>query len=247
MVIPLGSTSGAPVPTKRPNDSFEDPTVVANRSAPPRPSVPKSGTGMKVFKWIAGIMIMGVLLVVVAAAGVALAVYLAIIDTQQPVTNNPPKRPLVSSTPRLTPTPRRTPKTATPFPVQTDKRPTKRANFVVKANSDWQVSNIWTVGNENFRVVASGRYELEGIRRRVSASGISGHRERRVFKKFKTGALLMRTHYPDGKHSNIQAVSAGQYWQNYPKEEGNLEFMINDNSPESNSGRLKISFEMTDG
>ena len=54
----------------------------------------------------------------------------------------------------------------------------------------------------------------------------------------------MRTHLPNGGHSNIQAVSSGEYWENYEDERGLLEFIVNDNAPERNSGSLRIRFEM---
>ena len=85
---------------------------------------------------------------------------------------------------------------------------------------------------------ARGRIKLDGIKKRVGVKGINGYQNRRVIKKYKTGALLMRTHYPDGRHSNIQPVGAGEFWLNAPDETGKIEFFINDNSPEEGSGRF---------
>jgi len=95
-------------------------------------------------------------------------------------------------------------------------------------------------------VTVSGRYDLDGIRDNVTAKGVSSHRSRRVFSKFRTGALLMRTHYPDGRHSNIQAVTTGRDWENFPDEKGHLEFMVNDKEFEGNYGTLQIKFQKTD-
>lgn len=252
MVVPLDSLSGTEKPTEEIPAASESETVVANRFAAPGAQKPSTSGGKRAIKIFIGIIVAGVLLVTFAAAGVILAVYLSIIDAAP--------RPIVSR--RETPTPTRTPRwivkstpkstpEATPEPsptirIEIDAVATRKTSFEIQTDESWQVSKVRTIGSENFIVTATGNYELDGIKKRVTARGVSGHKERRLFKDFRTGALLMRTHYPDGRHSNIQAVSSGKYWQNYPDEEGNLEFIVNDNDPDENDGDLTIRFEMTD-
>ena len=254
MVVPLDSLSSFEKPSEKVTDSFEDKTVVSNRPSLSSRTTSKTGGGRRTLKIVVGLIVAAVLLITFAAAGVAFAVYLSIINAEprpivsRPKTPRPKKTPrrVVSSTPKRTPT--STPqRKATPL-IETDPdfRPTKRATFKVRSDSEWQLSKIRTVGNENFRVIATGRYELDDIRGSVSARGVSGHKDRRLFKDFRTGALLMRTHFPDGSHSNIQAVSSGRDWQNYPNEKGYLEFIVNDSEPEDNEGNLTIKFEMID-
>ncbi len=251
MVVPLDSINSEIPPTERVTDSYADQTVIANRfvSTTPQPAK-KKGNGTKVFKVLLGIVVGGTLLVIAVIGGVAVAVYLSVVNaTPQPIVSNPrPSRtPFVISTQTATPTPTPTLEiTPTPKSVTIDPavKPTLRAEFDIETSDEWQTSEIQTIGNENFRVTASGNYNLEGVREKVSPKGVAGSRDRRVYKQFRTGALLMRTRYPNGKFSNIQAVSSGEYWQNYPDENGNLEFMINDNEPGDNEGTLKIKFEM---
>ena len=196
------------------------------------------------------------LILVVGAAGIAAAIALSIYNAPQktPIAKRdyptPYPTPAVRNTPRTlipkrTPTPGPTPEKYVTTPVNPIGPASKRGSFTIKANQKWQISKIRTVGSQNFRVVAFGTYKLSGIRNRVSARGVSGHTHRRIFKQYNTGALLMRTHYPDGSHSNIQPVAAGQFWQNYPKERGLLEFIVNDNRMENNSGSLRITFRST--
>ncbi len=249
MVVPLDAIDADIQPTERVTDSYADQTVIANRfAAPPPPSPPKKSGGMKVFKILLGLTVGVTLLVLAVIGGIAVAVYLSITNSEpRPIVRNPTPTPFVISTPTQTPTPKPTPEiTPTPKSVTIDPgtKPTLKADFDIDTGDEWQTSEIQTIGNENFRVVASGNYNLEGVRENVSAKGVAGKRERRIYKQFRTGALLMRTRYPNGKTSNIQAVSTGENWQNYPDEKGNLEFIVNDNSPEDNEGTLRIKFEM---
>lgn len=128
------------------------------------------------------------------------------------------------------------------FPTPTN--PTPSATYNVKNVSGWQLSDIETVPSELFQIKVSGKIDIDGVKDNVTAKGIKGNEERRIIKEFPTGALLMRTHYPDGKHSNIQSVSASQYWENYKDETGKIEFLINDNAPENNDGEFVIDFKM---
>ncbi len=231
------------------------------------------GNNSKLLLAIGGGLVALILLVFTGAAGIAFLAWQSQSEKpkSKPLVSIPKKSP--ESSPEIYPeeTPEETPKeepepeekpeeepeeTPQPTPITnptpeddiitfpTPKVPTKRATYRVNAKSGWQLSNIKTVPRENFRVRVSGRINLDGIKNRVSARGVSGHKNRRIFKQFRTGALLMRTHYPNGKHSNIQPVSAGQYWQNYPNETGKIEFLVNDNAADYNSGNFKIRFEM---
>jgi hypothetical protein len=234
-----------------------------------QPTDAGGGSYTKIFLAVGGGLVALVLLVGVAAAG--LFVY-----ALQKQGETPPNRPVVAKTPVTddtedvsTPFPddaktpdiavAETPETvATPeaentpqtdsdtitFPTPTS--PTKRATYRVKTISGWQLSEIQTVPLENFRITVKGKVDLDGIKNNVTAKGVEGHKDRRIVKEYPTGALLMRTHYPDGRHSNIQPVSAGEYWQNFKDETGRIEFLINDNAPENNDGEFTISFTMQD-
>ena len=119
------------------------------------------------------------------------------------------------------------------------KTPTKHGKFVVRNLNGWQISEIKTVSREQFRVSVKGRIKISG--KRVSASGTTRFQERRIYKQFKTGALLMRTHYPDGSHSNIQQVTAFKLWQNFPDETGKIEFIVNDRFADQNEGQFTVT------
>jgi hypothetical protein len=267
MVVPLETVdfSNSEKPSEQVTENYEKETVVNSRFAV-QPGVQtfhdqsSQGTGgsnTKLFLLVGGGLFALVMLIGVAAAGF---VFYAIKNQEKPpsrpvVSNTPEKTPvvenspdiIVNKTPDLTPeveeTPDTTEETIT-FP--TPENPTKSADYEIRSVLGWQLSDIETVPNENFTIKVSGRIDLDGIKDNVSVKGVKGFEERRVIEKFPTGALLMRTHYPDGRHSNIQAVSASQYWQNYKDETGKIEFLINDNSPENNSGEFIISFKMTD-
>ncbi|MEZ5307994.1 MAG: zinc ribbon domain-containing protein [Pyrinomonadaceae bacterium] len=252
MVVPLGNPA-----SENPTDSFADETVVrpANLASVATISSknPKNRSYLKI---VLGIGALGILLVLFAAGGIGTAIYLTM-NREEPPTPTPYPTPTPKRTPKRTPTPEptetplitvSTPEEPTPEPTveDPDEPITEKETVLVSADSEWQVSKIRTVGGEKFKVVASGKYNLEGIDENVGPNGVKGHTDRRIFKQFRTGALLMRTHFPNGNHSNIQAVSSGQFWENYPNEEGFLEFMINDSEYEDNDGELTVRFERTD-
>ncbi len=233
-----------------------------------------SGSNTKLFLAIGGGLVAVVALISLAAAGIVLY-SLQKQNSSQPLASKTPvsekdkdfpsptpdaevedspdisndETPQAEETPETEVTPDEDKKTETDedvitFPTPTT--PTKSANYNVKNVSGWQLSEIQTVPRERFIVKVRGRIDLDGIKNNVSAKGVKGHEDRRRLKEYPTGALLMRTHYPDGRHSNIQPVTASQYWENYPDETGKIEFLINDNSPENNSGEFTISFKMQD-
>jgi len=125
-------------------------------------------------------------------------------------------------------------------------KPTARGVFNVKADKNWQLSNLDVVGGEKFVLLGLGEIDLREIEKGVSPEGIADkkYQSRRLFAEFPTGALLMRTRYADGKYSKISMVAANKasgVWQNAPDEQGKLEFCINDNAPEGNSGEFTVS------
>ncbi|CAN5583623.1 hypothetical protein BH24ACI2_BH24ACI2_09330 [soil metagenome] len=125
-------------------------------------------------------------------------------------------------------------------------KPTMRGVFNVKADKNWQLSNLDVVGGEKFVLLALGKIDLREIEKGVSAEGIADqkYQSRRLFAEFPTGALLMRTRYADGKYSKISAVAtkkASGVWQNAPDERGKLEFCINDNASAGNGGEFVVS------
>jgi len=125
-------------------------------------------------------------------------------------------------------------------------KPTARGVFNVKADKNWQLSNLDVVGGEKFVLLGLGSVNLREIGKGVSPEGIADkkHQSRRLFLEFPTGALLMRTRYADGKYSKISMVAANKasgVWQNAPDERGKLEFCINDNAPAGNDGEFVVS------
>lgn len=125
-------------------------------------------------------------------------------------------------------------------------KPTAQGVFNVKANKNWQLSNLDVVPNEKFVLLAVGSVNLGEIEKDVSPEGIADkkYQTRRLFPEFPAGALLMRTRYADGKYSKISAVTSKNstgIWQNAPDERGRLEFCINDNAPDSNDGEFVVS------
>ncbi len=190
-----------------------------------RDSSPKSNKGI-----IFGIGASLIALLFMAVGVIGIIAYISVDDPKpKPLVTTPTKKPDI---PAETPT----------FPESPN--PTKSGTYRLKQGTGWQLSNIITVGSENFRVVVKGKINLDGISRNISAKGVEGYKNRRIHSEFRTGALLMRTHYPDGKHSNIQAVTDNEYWQNYPDERGKLEFIVNDNSPDYNDGGFIITVTM---
>ena len=260
MVIPLDSLGEQNTEkiSEHVTENYEKETVVNNRfpiqqsvskfQQQPNQITPKKSNA-KLFIAIGSGLFVLVALIGVTAAGVLIYA----VQSQSP--ERPPRRiasktPIEDKTPSSKPIkdddnipsidikPDKTEETIT-FPKPT--RPTKKGRYTVRTTKGWQLSNVKTVGSQNFRVQSRSRIKLDGIKRKVGAKGVNGYANRRIIKEFKTGALLMRTHYPDGSHSQIQPVAASQYWVNDPDETGKIEFLINDNSPEANSGSFKVT------
>jgi len=128
--------------------------------------------------------------------------------------------------------------------------PTKTGSFTIYANTGWQLSDLETVGSEEFTTRATGLVDLAELKSNVGPKGLTdaASKSRRLIADFPTGALLMRTRYADGKFSNVQPVSAAPSngnWQNFPEERGRLEFCVNDNVPQSNGGQFTVTLKMT--
>jgi hypothetical protein len=154
--------------------------------------------------------------------------------------------PSVSPSLRSTETPSATPEVSFTPPIE----PTKKGTFTVYANGGWQLSDIDTVALENFKTSVEGLIDVAGIKTSVSSKGINDAKtkSRRIYAEYPTGALMMRTRYADGKYSNVQPVTAAPslgVWQNFPDEQGKLEFCINDNAPEDNGGQFTVTVTMT--
>ena len=175
----------------------------------------------------------------------------------------PATSPIVKTSPtinRRTPTPSPNNSVETSEPEETTSPspsftpptiPTATGVFNVKADKNWQLSNLDVVGGEKFVLLAFGSVNLREIEKGISPDGVADkkHQSRRLFPEFPTGALLMRTRYPDGKYSKISAVKTKNstgVWQNAPDERGRLEFCINDNAPEGNDGEFVVSLAAFD-
>lgn len=140
------------------------------------------------------------------------------------------------------PTPAATPQVSFTPPVE----PTKKGSFTVYANTGWQLSDIDVVPLEQYSTAVQGKIDIAGVKTGVLSSGVNDPKtkSRRIYPEYPTGALLMRTRYADGKYSNLMPLSAGGstgYWKNFPDERGKLEFIINDNAPESNGGQFTVT------
>ncbi len=125
-------------------------------------------------------------------------------------------------------------------------KPTARGIFNVRADENWQLSNLDVVGGEKFVLLAEGETNMRGIGKGIPPEGVvhKKYQARRIFPEFPAGALLMRTRYADGKYSDISAVKderATGMWQNAPDERGKLEFCVNDNAPDGNEGEFVIT------
>lgn len=123
-------------------------------------------------------------------------------------------------------------------------KPTRQGSYTVRSNEGWQISEIDTVPSEIFRTNVRGKVFLDGIDKSVSPEGIEGEKSRRIYKQFRTGALLMRTRFANGKVGNIMPATDSNEWENYPNETGRLEFLVNDNSSENNKGIFIITVRM---
>jgi hypothetical protein len=125
-------------------------------------------------------------------------------------------------------------------------QPTRSGSFTVRADRDWQLSDLDTVPLENFKTGIKGTVDIAGVKNGIGPQGINDEKtaSRRLYPEFPTGALLMRTRYADGKFSNVVAMAASGAtgdWQNYPDERGKIEFCINDNAPERNTGQFTVT------
>ncbi|MCA1622512.1 MAG: zinc ribbon domain-containing protein [Acidobacteria bacterium] len=199
--------------------------------------------------------------VVLVLLGIAGALFLANRLSKENVAVKTPT-PAVSPTRKVSPTPQKsaginlsnasaeTPEievNVSPNPNFTPPtEPTARGVFNVKADKNWQLSNLDVIGGEKFVLLALGAIDLREIEKGVSPEGVADkkYQSRRLFAEFPTRALLMRTRYADGKYSKISAVAlkkASGVWQNAPDEFGKLEFCINDNAPDGNKGEFVVS------
>lgn len=226
----------------------------SNLAAPPTPS--KSG---KKTLWILGGIFSLIVLLFVGSIGlIGFNAWMA--NKKKPSPSPSPtsvrivNKPIVVNKP-IAPTP---PPSLSPSPVDSPAPtvsftppsvPTKKGNFTVAANLGWQLSNIDVVPDESFTTTAKGAIDLDGLKKGVSSSGITDEnaKSRRIYQEYPTGALLMRTRYADGKVSIIQPVTAPPslgLWKNAPDERGKIEFCINDNKPERNTGQIIVSVVM---
>jgi hypothetical protein len=234
----------------------ETPTTVRDRSFETR-SFEKNVAGTpaksrrRLFVALISVVAVGVLLMIVAAAAfIGYRYYSASIpaplvsNVNRPLANNNTNSNAAVPPPSATPTPTSNPSFTPPI------EPTKTGSFTVYANGGWQLSGVDTVPLENFRTKVDGKIDIAGVKTGVTPKGVSdpNSKSRRIYPEYPTGALLMRTHYADGKFSNVMAISAagstGQ-WRNYPDERGRIEFCINDNSPEKNGGQFTVTVTMT--
>jgi hypothetical protein len=216
-------------------------TIEANRfihlSTPlPVEEPPKSKTFL-IIGGIAGLLILGLITV----AGV---VVYNLIPPKNNVVNVVTTPTATATAKSTTPTQKPTPDTSFTPPVE----PTKEGTFTVQANTGWQLSELATVANEQFSTTVGGKIDLAGIKNDVAATGVNDAKTkfRRIYPEFPTGALLMRTRYADGKYSNVVPLltnGSNGNWENYPDERGKIEFCINDNSPENNSGSFTVKLK----
>lgn len=203
-------------------------------SAPPPPEKPSNG---KLFLIIGGTVS---LLVLGVATFAGIIIYKSI-PTPKPVV------PLTyTPTPGVSPSPQITPNVSFTPPTE----PTKQGSFTIYANKGWQLSNIDTVPNEEFKTTVQGKINLANIKTNVAANGVNDdkYKSRRIYPEFPTGALLMRTRYADGNFSNVTSLmsnGANGVWLNYPDERGKIEFCLNDNAPQNNAGQFVVTVKMT--
>lgn len=220
----------------------ETETVVANRAQPQQQAFQpqkKSNVGKILLIVFGAAAVLGLLVV-----GVAAIILFATMPSDQgnkisPLKSTPaPTRGIDSPPP--------TPQASFTPPIE----PTKKGSFTIYANTGWQLSDIDTVSQEQFRTVVSGKIDLNGIKTGVGPGGVNDAKtkSRRLFPEFPTGALLMRTRYADGRFSNVAALAANGAngnWQNYKDETGKIEFCLNDNAPENNGGQFTVTVTFT--
>ena len=206
-----------------------------------QPAPPKSKKGL--FLAIGGIL---TVLVLGFVGAVGLVIYSLIPAENDPLVKTSPTPLNIVKTPTPRAVPTAMPQVSFTPPVE----PTKKGSFTIYANQGWQLSNIDVVPLEEFTTVVEGKIDISGVKTGVSASGVNDAKtkSRRIYPEFPTGALLMRTRYADGKHSNIVATNANGAngsWRNYPDERGKIEFCINDKQPENNTGQFIITKTLT--
>ncbi len=185
-----------------------------------------------------------VFVLLVSAAGVLVYLYFQSTDRTETVKTAPsqtPKKESPKPSPSPSPTAQETPETV----LKPQKNPTRFGSFSVDGKSEkWQISEIETIESERFSTGVRGTSTLHGIGANITAEGIEGNEERRIYSEYPTGALLMRTRLANGKVSVIQAISDSDEWKNDPDESGRIEFLINDNKPENNKGGFIVSVKM---
>ncbi len=221
----------------------------------PTVELPKKKTGK--YFWIFGGLVS---LLIFALAGLAAILFLTSKFRQDDTAVKTPT-PAVSPTRRTSSSPEKSPnidlsntssapEIPAPKPNFTPPaKPTAQGDFNVRADENWQLSNLDVVPNEKFLLLPMGKVNLREIEKDISAEGSSDkkHQSRRLYQEFPTGALLMRTRYSDGKYSKISAVAdkkATGIWQNAPDERGKLELCINDNAPDGNDGEFVVSLSV---
>lgn len=227
MVVPLETIQSLP-DTEDLTESLsaETETIPGNRYQPPSVptlSIRQPQSNKKIFA-VFGVLFAAFFLVIAAAGAM---IYFYIQSPDRVITAKP------------TPTPKKTPEELIFTPPD---EPTRQGSFTIGADEeDWQLSDIETVPSETFRTEVRGTIDLDEIGADISPEGVESDKDRRIYKKYPTGALLMRTRFADGETSNIQPVAAADMWENAPDERGRLEFLINDNSPENNRGEFSVS------
>ena len=238
------ATSFGEMPTTVRRGVFETDKFQAGTTATPQ----QSKSSKKIFVIIGGIVSLMLLIIVAAAAVVGYKYYAASKGLTNTVPANSNSNGAGSNKNSSSPSANVAPTPAPSFTPPTE--PTKTGTFTVFANGGWQLSDIDTVPLENFKTKIDGKIDIAGVKTGITSSGVNdaGSKSRRVYPEFPTGALLMRTHYADGKFSNVAAMSANRatgQWVNYQDERGKIEFCINDNSPGQNGGQFTVTVTMT--
>lgn len=251
MVVPLGEVTEVN-PSGQITEAFpaESETVVGNRFqvSVPTLSIRKPQNNKFIFAVFGGLF---ALILMIAGVGGALVYFYfqqkAEIVAAKPAPVRKSEKPTPSTTPKPSPgeTPIETTEEDGELIFTPPTKPTSKGSFTIKADTDeWQLSEIETVGSETFQTSVRGTIVLDKIGSSISPGGVETNKNRRIYKQYPTGALLMRTRFANGKSSNIQPVTASDVWENDPNESGRIEFLINDNSPENNAGEFVVSVEM---
>ncbi len=233
----------------------ETETVVGNRYQPPSVptiSVQKTQNNKMIFAVFGGLFVIVILIFTAVAA--MFYFYIQSQDqivevkptpTRTPKKETPTPKPSVTPKPSPSETPVETPEDTSELIFTPPTKPTRQGSFRIAADEkDWQLSEIETVPSQTFSTSVRGTIVLDEIGTNITADGIGSDKDRRIYKEYPTGALLMRTRFANGKVSNIQPVTASNIWENAPNESGRIEFLINDNSPENNKGEFIVAVKL---